>query len=173
MVTGYFQGSATFGDGLVEVTLSTTYGLDVEMYVAKFNAIGFLEWVARGGGTFTPGSLDDAGYGIAARVDGSAVVTGLFSGTATFGVGADEVTLESAGGTDVFIASYFSDGILAWAVRAGGVRDDSGLGVAVLADGSLRLVGSFEDTATFGEGAGAVTITSAGGSDIFIAKYVR
>ncbi|MCX6358080.1 MAG: hypothetical protein NT045_09470, partial [Candidatus Aureabacteria bacterium] len=66
-------------------------------------ADGDLVWAKRAGGTDW-----DEGCGIASLADGSVLVTGWFSGTATFG----SDTLTSAGDRDMFIARYNPDGTL-------------------------------------------------------------
>jgi len=48
----------------------------------------------------------ETGNSNVALQDGSTVVTGTFVKTATFGKGADQVTLKSDGNKDVFIAKY-------------------------------------------------------------------
>ena len=74
IVTGRFHGTATFGS----TTLTSTG--DFEVFTAKMNADGTWAWATSAGGT---GS--DAGYGVSALPDGSSIVTGYFSDTATFG----------------------------------------------------------------------------------------
>ncbi len=54
-----------------------------------------------------------------------------------------------------------------WARRFGGFDDDGGNAVAVDANGDVTVAGYFQGTADFGGGA----LTSAGGLDIFVAKY--
>ncbi len=62
-------------------------------------------------------------------------------------------------------------GELAWAVRAGGEDSDYGWGVAAFEDGFV-VTGSFGETATFGPGeANETELTSAGESDIFVARF--
>ena len=167
IVTGYFEGSATFGPGESGVTTLTSAGLN-DVFVARYNANGTLAWAKRAGG-----SGYDAGRSIAALVDGSLVVTGNFEGSATFGPGESGVTtLTSAGGTDAFVARYNADGTLALAKRAGGSSNDQGQGIAVFPDGSFVVTGRFEDSATFGLGeSGVTTLTSAGLYDVFAARY--
>lgn len=53
------------------------------------------------------------------------------------------------------------------ALRGGGSSSDTGEGIALAADGSRTVVGTFEGTATFGN----LSITSAGDSDFFLVKY--
>ncbi len=66
-----------------------------------------LPWVERAGG-----SQEDDARSVDLLSDGSAVVTGTFSGTATFGPGqANETQLTPAGEEDIFIAKYNPDGM--------------------------------------------------------------
>ncbi|HLK44761.1 MAG TPA: hypothetical protein VKT18_02175, partial [Acidimicrobiales bacterium] len=153
VVTGYFTGTAMLGTTF----LSSMGGKDV--FVARYNADGSLAWATSAGG-----SGDDAGLGVAAFADGSCVVTGYFTGTATFGT----TTLTSGGGRDAFVASLKADGTLSWAVSAGGTGDDSGQAIAGFLDGSVTVVGSFSGTASFGSSA---SVTSTGGTDVFVARY--
>ena len=61
---------------------------------------------------------------------------------------------------------------LVWAKRAGGTTSDSGRGIAVDGSGNSYVTGEFFGAATFGPGeTNATTLTSAGGDDIFVAKY--
>ncbi len=167
LVTGDFNNTATFGPGEpAETTLTSAGGLDI--FVARYNPDGTLAWVKQAGG-----SIWDEGEGIAVLPDGSALVTGWFEDTATFGPGeSGETTLTSAGFWDIFAAHYNPDGTLAWAKRAGGSSEDTGLGISVLADGSALVSGEFYATAIFGPGEpGEATVTSAGMNDIFVARY--
>jgi hypothetical protein len=112
----------------------------------------------------------DEGLGVAALSDGSAVVTGRFRDSATFGPGEPgQTNLASAGGNEIFVAKYKPDGALAWARRAGGTDADLGWGVAVLSDGSAVVTGSFSGIATFGPGEpGETKLTPPG---MFVAKF--
>jgi hypothetical protein len=150
-VTGSFQGTATFGS----TTLTSAGSYDA--FVAKIDASGTYLWATKAGGTAT-----DEGSGISTLSDGSAIVTGSFSGTATFG----STTLTSAGSQDVFVAKIDAAGAYVWATQAGGVSTDQGRGVSTVSDGSAIVTGYFQGTATFG----STTLTSAGSSDVFVAK---
>ena len=164
IVTGYFTGTETFGSTILS---SSAGGWDV--FTAKMNADGTWAWATKAGGDAYDGS---EGYAIAARPDGSSIVTGKFRGTATFG----STTLTSAGGMcadpylkrclDVFTAKMNADGTWAWATKAGGTENDYGRGISTLPDGSSIVTGNFSGTATFG----STTLTSAGSDDVFTAK---
>jgi hypothetical protein len=87
-----------------------------DSFVARYNPNGQLIWALRAGGT-----AGDIGLGLAVEDNGNAVVTGNFSGQATF---ADidspaAATLTSAGRIDGFVTKYDPQGQLIWARRAG------------------------------------------------------
>jgi hypothetical protein len=129
------------------------------------------KWVSA---TFTscPGSLgapmslagpgDQRVTAAAVAADGSVYVAGKFTGA----LGASFGGLVAAGGTDAFVARYAADGTRAWVVRLGGVWLDEALGLALLPDGGVAIVGRFEGTATFG----GTSLTSGGSFDGFVAR---
>ncbi len=121
---------------------------------------GAFAWVRQSGG-----SGDYINYGNAVAVDksGNVFVAGDFFGQAVFG----DVTLTSAGETDLFLAKYDQNGALQWAQRAGGVGADAGNHVAVDAAGNVYITGWFRDSATFGN----VTLTNTGEYTAFVARY--
>ncbi len=153
IVTGIFEGDVTFGS-----TTLTSAGSD-DIYVAKLDASGSYVWATRAGSTSF-----DGGYGVSTLADGSAIVTGQFRGTVTFG---SHTLISTAGRSDVFVAKINASGSFVWATKAGGTSTDKAWYVRTLADGSAILTGYFRGTATFG----STTLTSTGGSDdIFVAK---
>jgi hypothetical protein len=140
----------------------------LDIFIARYNADGTLAWAKQAGGAF----LDDPS-GIAVFFDGSALVTGYFSLTATFGPSeSGETTLASAGDRDLFVAKYNQDGTLAWARRAGGTGSEHGWGISAPSYGGALVAGLFTEKATFGRGeSNETTLISAGSGDIFIARY--
>jgi hypothetical protein len=160
-VTGFFQGSATFGS----TVLTSSGGRD--MFIAKYDAVGKVVWAQKGGGIG-----DDNGYGIAVDGSGNSYVTGTFgilglSGingpSATFGT----TTLTRSGSFDIFIAKYDAAGNAVWAKNAGGTSSDQGFDIAIDGSGNPYITGLFQSRATFG----STILTASGSSDIFIAKY--
>jgi beta-propeller repeat-containing protein len=168
-VTGLFQVTATFGQGQANQTTLTSNGSD-DIFVAKHDSSGALQWAKRVGDTESDGGLSIVVDGF-----GNSYATGFFSGSATFGQGqANQTTLTSAGARDIFVAKYDSSGLLQWAKRAGagGTSIDQGMGIAVDGSGNGYVAGYFNGTATFGQGeANQTTLTSAGGADIYVAKF--
>jgi hypothetical protein len=166
---GSCDGAATFGPGEANATtLAPLGGRDI--FVARHAADGTLLWAKRAGG-----AGDDEALAVAALrpADGGALVTGYFNGTALFGPDDTMQALSAPGAADAaFLARYGHDGVLSWAARAGGSGATRGEGVAAFPDASSAVAGFFSGTATFGpDGPTPVTLTSAGGDDIFVARY--
>ena len=151
-VTGGFQGTADFGP----FTLTSAGFGDV--FVAKYSPTGDVLWVQRGGGTGF-----DQGWDVGVDAAGNAYVAGNFNGTADFG----PFTLTNVGQGDAFIVKYAPTGEVLWARSGGGPAVDEALAAAVDAAGNAYVAGSFNGTATFG----AFTVASAGGGDLFVARY--
>lgn len=117
-------------------------------------------WVQQAG---APGSTADFGDGIAMDGATALYVTGSYVSGATF---AGTVLL----GSGLFLARYTAGGVLAWVRTATSVTGTSvGHNLAVDPLGNCYVTGSFDTTTTFG----ATNISSAGGSDVFLAKYDR
>ena len=152
LVTGLFSGTVNFGG----VNLMSAGFNDI--FVAKYDAAGTHQW-SHGFGS--PGG--DVGYAVDVDGSGNALVTGQFQGTVNFGGG----NLESAGQNDIFVAKYDPAGVHQWSQRFGGTLGDIGYDVAVDGWGNALVTGYFQGTVDFGGG----DLTSAGGFDIFVAKF--
>lgn len=152
IVAGYFQRTVDFGGGAF-----TSLGAS-DVFVAKYSSTGQHVWSRRFGGI-----NDDIAQGVAVDAAGNAFVIGYFSGSADFGAGA----LTSAGMSDAFLAKYSPTGAALWVNRLGGTSNDRGYAVGVDALGSPVVTGYMVGTVDFGGGA----ITSAGGADVFLAKF--
>ncbi len=109
------------------------------------------------------GSLADLGRSVASDINGNIYLTGYFTGTAYFV--SEEII--GNGSQDIFLAKYDKHGSLQWVVSAGGPLVDIGYCVTTDGHGNIYLTGLFEGTAQFEN----TEITSAGESDIFLAKY--
>lgn len=150
-VTGTFSGTASFGG----VNLTSSGGVDI--FIAKMDASGIWLWAKRAGGAGT-----DQGTGISLDETGSIMVTGYFTGTASFGT----TNLNSSGYSDIFVGKLDESGSWLWAKRAGGTSDDVSYGIATDVSGNGYISGYFYGTATFGSS----SLTSFGAYDAFIAK---
>lgn len=100
---------------------------------------------------------------IATDAFGNTIVAGYFYGTVDFGGGA----LTSASAYDIYLAKLGPSGAHIWSRRFG----DGGMhvvqGVATDGEGNVVVAGYFEGTVDFGGG----PLTSAGSTDIFVAKF--
>jgi FlgD Ig-like domain len=151
-VTGGIQGTVDFGGGPL-----TSAG-DYDIVVAKFDANGNHQWSQRFG---------DANFQlfifVAVDGTGNVAISGSFDGEVDFGGG----PLASAGGSDIFVAKFDADGTHLWSRHSGDEHQQSGGLVSADASGSIVITGWFWGTADFGGG----PLTSAGGYDIFVAKF--
>lgn len=164
VVTGYFQGTADFDPGAGVQNRSSAGDLDV--FVARYTPNGTFVSVATFGSKGT-----DLVQGVAVDASGKAVVIGSFEGTADFDPGAGVQNRTSAGVADLFVVRYAADGTFVSVATFGSASDDRGNGVAVDASGNAVVVGTFSGTADFDPGVGVVSRTSAGGRDVFVARY--
>lgn len=87
--TGYFNDTASF-----ENTSITSAG-DVDIYIAKYNSSGVVQWVQKYGGVY-----GDEGLGITVDNANNIYMTGVFQLSSKFG----SKNLTSAGGQDIFLA---------------------------------------------------------------------
>ncbi|MFQ5542731.1 MAG: DUF1565 domain-containing protein [Nitrospiria bacterium] len=167
VITGFFSSTIHLGAGEENETSLRSEGRS-EIFIARYNANGTLSWAKRAGGT---GS--ESGLALATFSDGSAVVTGRFSQTIVFGdAEPDETELSSIGNDDIFIARYHADGMFDWARQAGGSGKDRGHGIASLPNGSVVVIGRFEERATFAPGEqNQTSLLSSGLDDFFLARY--
>jgi hypothetical protein len=154
-VTGTFSGSVVFG-----TTRLTSQGSD-DVFVAKWNPTTTTwAWAVSGG---SPGTEQATGIAVSGA---NVYVTGSFAGSAYLA----GTTLTSAGSDDIFVAKYVDNGTSAangWARRDGGTGTD--VGTELAASGSnVYVTGSFSGSATLA----GTALSSAGGTDVFVAKYV-
>lgn len=148
---GALAGSADLGGGLL-----TTAGGD-DVVVAKYDPTGGYLWSKRFGGM-----MDQTPNAVAIDALGNAVVAGALAGATDFGGG----LLTSAGNSDVFVAKLSLAGNPVWSQRFGDGQDQVATGVAVDGPGNAFVTGRFYGKVDFGGG----TLTSTGGSNVFLAK---
>jgi len=152
VVAGFFVGTVDFGGGNL-VSMGSA-----DIFLAKFNSSGVLQWSQRFGSVG-----DDIGDDIAVDGSGNVVVTGYFEGTVNFGGG----NLVSAGSFDIFLAEFNSSGVHQWSRRSGSTNADYGYAVTVDGSGNVATTGAFQGTVNFG----GANLVGAGFYEIFVAKY--
>jgi hypothetical protein len=163
-VTGFFTGTADFDPGVATVNLVATAGQD--LFLARYDASGNYVYAIKIGATGTE-------TGLAIVVDGSsnAYITGSYSSTTDFDPGAGTASLTNSGGADIFLAEYNGSGAYVFAKKMGGTSTDIGNAIAIDASNNIYITGTFAATVDFDPGLTINNLVSAGGTDIFFAKY--
>jgi hypothetical protein len=154
-VAGAFEQFASWG------TLSIpSYG-STDIFLAKYSSSGKPQWVIKQGG-----SSADAASSVALDFEGNLIITGSFRSTGTFGQGN---VFTSNGIDDIFLSKISPAGSVIWSKRAGGSDQDVAYAITSDNTGNIYLTGYFRGTMSFPNS--AVTLTSMGGTDAFVAKY--
>ncbi len=152
VVVGYSDGSVDFGGGPL-----TSAGA-ADTFIAKLDASGMWLWSQSFGDVG-----DQIPNGVAVDGAGNIVLVGYFNGSVDFGGG----PLASAGAADTFVAKLDVNGAHLWSKRFGDALDQLGVGAAMDSAGYALVAGFFFGTVNFGGG----PLVSAGGSDVFLAKF--
>jgi hypothetical protein len=111
----------------------TRSGGDVNLFIAKYNKDGILQWTSKAATTSNQVTI---GFGIACN-DTAVYVTGLFRATTNFfdGIPADPTdpawSMTAVGVSDSFIAKYNLGGTLQWTTKIGSAATDNGRGIVV------------------------------------------
>jgi hypothetical protein len=163
--TGFFQGAGDYDPGAAVFNLAPSGGADV--FLSKLDAAGNFIWAKRLGGSGT-----GTGRAISVDADGNVYSGGAFSGLVDFDPGPGVNTINSAGGTDVFISKLNASGNFIWARHMGGIYSDYCSSIALDATGNVYSTGGFQFTADFDPGPSSYTFEAAGAgaNDIFISK---
>ncbi|TVQ35698.1 MAG: hypothetical protein EA370_09045 [Wenzhouxiangella sp.] len=121
-VTGTFSGLARFG---ADTELGARGGQDI--FVARYNAAGQLDWVARAGSNGF-----DQSAGIARDESGNLYITGYYAGQADFGNTELFLFAPNSDAHNMFVAKISSSGSWLWVRRAGGNEDTGGTSLVVV-----------------------------------------
>lgn len=154
-VTGGFDSdSITFGT----TTLINEGGYD--MYMVKYDTSGNVIW-AKGAGSMS----SDYGNNITTDVAGNVYLIGIFASTSiTF----ESITLNNAGGYDIFVVKYDTFGNVIWVKGAGSYDNDFGSSITTDFSGNVFITGYYySPNIEFG----GTTLTNEGGYDMFVVKY--
>jgi hypothetical protein len=154
-LTGGLSGSVVIGGG----TLTSVSPWDT--FAAKLDANGKAVFSRDFGGPW----IVSEGPGPTVAVDkhGNALFAGPSKGVLDFGGG----QIPGAGGMDAYLAKLTGNGDHVWSRRFGDAQEQRGTGVAADGEGNVLLLGELAGSANLGVG----PLTSAGGTDIFIAKF--
>ncbi|MFM7054195.1 MAG: T9SS type A sorting domain-containing protein [Bacteroidota bacterium] len=133
-ITGWFKDTCDFGGGIV-----ISHG-SYDMFVAKYDVSGTLQWVQSGGGT-----LDDYGNRVAISNNGGVTVAGSFKNI----FDASGMQMTSKGNRDALISHYDSNGQLLWMRGIGGSSEDRAYGIIQDVNDNYFITGLFSDVVDF------------------------
>ncbi|MGH1362542.1 MAG: FlgD immunoglobulin-like domain containing protein [Calditrichia bacterium] len=150
-LAGDFRARALF-DGVVVESSGEN-----DVFLAKYDASGFVQWVRQAGGR-----AEDRALSVAVDASGNSYVTGGFKETVWF----DDIEHQSVGELDIFLARYDANGTLLTAVSTGGERNDAATRLEIDGSGSLVMAGVFQAEADFGD----TSLVSGGEFDVFIGR---
>jgi hypothetical protein len=159
LITGFFAGTTNFGGG----GLTATAGGD-DIFVAKLDPTGAYLWAKAFGS-----AVYATGAGIAVDGSGDILTNGTFEGTIDLGAGA---LTSPSGEISVYLAKFKSSGRSVWS-KGFFVDPDAGANsaetfqLALDSAGDSIFTGYFGGTIDFGAG----PLVSAGGADLFCAKF--
>ncbi len=156
VVGGSFSMTGQFG---MTTSFKSRGGTDAMLL--KLSAGGELEWAKQFGGAYA-----DSISHLAVDAQGNIVIQGQFKDVADWG----GEKLKAGGGSDndVVLAKYDLNGDHVWSKRFGNAFNDVAGGVTVDPAGNITMVGSFDKSISFAEGA---DYQSGGESDVFIARF--
>jgi len=154
VAVGWFHGTIRIGSKTL-----TSKG-DSDIIIVHYDGNGDIVWIRHIGGVGT-----DRALSVAIGRDHFIVVTGWFTHPLIFG----STTLNNSGAADLFVAAFDWSGAPVWVKQAGGRDGASGIAIDTDENNNVYIGGSFKGIASFGPK--PVNLSSAGGDDIFIAKY--
>ncbi|MDC0749881.1 hypothetical protein [Polyangium mundeleinium] len=152
VIAGAFAGTIDLGDG----PLASTGSLDI--LLAKLTPKGEVVWAKRFGD-----AAQQQANAVAVDKDGAIYVGGRVLGAVNFGSG----VLTSAGTGDAFLAKFDADGGPVWSKLFGDTASQEVRAIAVTKANQVIIAGNFAGTIALG----GAQLTSAGGNDIFLAKF--
>jgi hypothetical protein len=179
-LSGEFRGTAVLGAGeTTETTFVTLDAEDVDVLVARFDGEGDLLWARQVSGPSSSAAQESLSGGVVISFldDGELAVAGNYDGgPILFGVGEPNATeLPHANNIQIFVALFYANGNLAWAIAQGGTSPiDDAMSVVAYGDSTFFVGGSFGSTVTFGTSSeDQKTMTANGDSDIFVLRFDR
>jgi hypothetical protein len=166
LTCGEFFSTVDFDPGVGTYTLTSAGNYDV--FISKLDG---------GNGNFLMakqigGTGPDYSYSIKVANLYDYYVSGTFQNTPDFDPGPGTFTMTSAGTNDCFLVKLNSIGNFSWAFKSGGVGNDGVYGINVDGNVGIYTTGWFSNTVDFDPSAASATLTSVGGTDAYVTKYV-
>jgi Secretion system C-terminal sorting domain/Beta-propeller repeat len=169
IVAGSFSGMIDINPDPATTTILTSLGA-AEGFILKLNSNGDYLWSQQIGNTG-----GDVVNSITTDATGNIYAAGSFAATVDFDGSAAMANVTSIGQSDVFVLKLSATGTFGFVKTFGGTTTEIGNAIQVDGAGNIYTTGYFGNgaagsTADFDPGAGTVTLTSKGGSDVFISK---
>ncbi|NUN08971.1 MAG: SBBP repeat-containing protein [Ignavibacteriaceae bacterium] len=175
-VAGYF-GNPNFSNQNVSFNpdgggvLTTRSGFDA--FLAKYDKNGNYVWALGLGNT--AGSTEERCWDIHTDADGNSLICGGFSGTVDFNPRGTPNVKSVTSGVGLFLAKYDSSGTNKWAIvidaKDTSVFFEAYAAVDEDASGNIYLAGNFRGSNVNFDPNGSALLSSAGQTDMFLAKY--
>ncbi len=128
----------------------STNAESIDIFIAKYDSIGDNQWT-----TLLGSSGDDYLGDVGVDTFGNVFITGYTEDDLDQNV--------NAGGADIFVARYNTNGNKQWAQTFGTNKEDGGTGIALDADSNIYITGITDGNLN--------SIANEGSTDIFTAKY--
>jgi len=166
-IVGNFTGTMDLDPSASVASLTSYTNSGGEIYIAKYDSQGNYLWAKNFGGNLYTNAID-----MAIDNNGNLYITGYLQGTVDFDPSPAIANLTSAGGPDIFIVAFNTNGNYLWAKNLGSYGWDSGTAIAIDNNsGSIYLSGSFSSTVDLDPSAAIANVSDVGNGDGFIAKY--
>lgn len=168
--TGDFEDTADFDPGPGIYNMISAYNPFIyyrrDIFVSKLDSSGNFLWAKKMGGM-----EEDIAYSIVVDDSGNAFTTGSFRDSADFDPGTGVHHLVSIDQDNIFISKLDSSGHFVWVKQMGDTLTNC-YGNAIVLDSNrnIYIAGYFYGSGDFDPDTSVYTLTTAGISDIFIAK---
>lgn len=161
-VGGFLTGSANFSSS---TSLTSNGGQDV--FFACYNSAGNLSWAKNIGS-----SNDDELRNLAIDEHSNIYLTGQYSGTTDFDPSSNTVSItNNSWASDIYAAKYDSAGNFKWVLGLPGGGSDVSQAICLDKSENVFIAGAFESDVDFDLSTNTTQLSSAGSTDLFIAKY--
>jgi len=165
-ITGYFGGTVDFDPSPATANLTVSTG-SLAAYLAKYDNNGNYLWAI-----MIDGSGSDRGHALFLDPAENICITGVFSDVVDFDPSPTIANLTSVDADwDAYIAKYDPAGNYLWAKSIGGTGSEYLKTLYIDNTGYIYVSGYFGATCDFDPSPAVNSITTAGGSDVYFAKY--
>ncbi|MDP1726564.1 MAG: SBBP repeat-containing protein [Bacteroidota bacterium] len=162
-ITGYTQSTSAISTSGAHQT--THGGGSYDVFVAKYNASGGLQWASYYGG-----SSNEIGRAIATDVNGNVYITGYTQSTLAISTVGAHQNGYAGGISDAFVVKFNAAGIRQWGTYYGGSGVDEGDGITADTSGNVFISGYTQSSSAISS-SGAHQSTFGGGNDAFVVKF--